>query len=258
MTEVSLAHALDRAILIRAERELVFSFFTDNARWAKWWGAGSSIEARRGGRVFIRYPGGTEVSGEVVEIDAPERIVFTYGYVTGAPIVPGGSLVTISLEPEPAGTLVRLSHAFAESSVRDQHVQGWRYQLSLFANAVANDAFSGADTVVDRWFAAWSEPDAAVRDAAVHRIVAPAISMRDQFSAIDGLPDLIAHLAAVHQFMPGMRITRDGAVRQCQGMVLADWIARTVEGQDRGRGTNVFTLTPDGRIEGVTGFWNAR
>ena len=80
----------------------------------------------------------------------------------------------------------------------------------------------------------------------------------DRFSAIDGLPDLIAHLAAVHQFMPGMRITRDGAVRQCQGMVLADWIAWTVEGQDRGRGTNVFTLTPDGRIEGVTGFWNAR
>ena len=142
MTEVSLAHTLDRAILIRAERELVFSFFTDNARWAAWWGAGSSIDARRGGRVFIRYPGGTEVSGEVVEIAAPERIVFTYGYVSGTPIAPGGSLVTISLEPQPAGTLVRLSHAFAESSVRDQHVQGWRYQLSLFANAVANDAFS--------------------------------------------------------------------------------------------------------------------
>jgi hypothetical protein len=38
-------------------------------------------------------------------------------------------------------------------------------------------------------------------------------------------------------------------------MVLADWIARSVEGQERGRGTNVFTLTADGRIEGVTGFW---
>ena len=139
MTEVSLAHALDRTILIRAERERSFRFFTDNARWASWWGAGSTIEARRGGRVFISYPGGTEASGEVLEIDAPERIVFTYGYVNGAPIVPGGSLVTISLEPEPAGTLVRLTHAFAESSVRDQHVQGWRYQLSLFANVVANE-----------------------------------------------------------------------------------------------------------------------
>ena len=255
MTDVSLAHTLDRAVLIRAERELVFSFFTDTARWAAWWGEGSSIDARPGGRVLIRYPGGTEVRGEVVDITAPDRIVFTYGYVSGAPIAPGGSLVTISLESQAAGTMVRLSHAFAEPSVRDQHIQGWRYQLSLFANAVAREAFAAVDSIVDEWFAAWSEPDAPVRDAAVRRIVTPTITMRDQFSAIESLPDLSAHLAAVHQFMPGMRITREGAVRQCQGMVLADWIARSVEGQERGRGTNVFTLTPNGRIDGVTGFW---
>ena len=255
MTDVSLAHSLDRAILIRAERDLVFSFFTDTVRWAAWWGAGSAIDARRGGRVLIRYPGGVEVLGEVVDIAAPDRIVFTYGYVSGAPIPPGSSLVTISLEPQPAGTLVRLSHAFAEPAVRDQHVQGWRYQLSLFANAVANEAFSDAATLVDQWFAAWSEPDATVRDAAVGRTVAPTIIMRDQFSAIEGLPDLVEHLAAVHRFMPGMRITREGAIRQCQGMALADWIARSANGQEQGRGTNVFTLTPDGRLDGVTGFW---
>ena len=146
MTDVSLAHTLDRAVLIRAEREVVFSFFTDSARWAAWWGAGSSIDARRGGRVFIRYPGGTEVSGEVMDIIAPERIVFSYGYVSGAPIAPGGSLVTISLESQAAGTMVRLSHAFAEPSVRDEHVQGWRYQLSLFANAVAKQDLPPPDT----------------------------------------------------------------------------------------------------------------
>lgn len=255
MTDVSLAHTLDRAILVRAERDLVFSFFTDTVRWAAWWGEGSSIDARRGGRVLIRYPGGVEVAGEVVDITAPDRIVFTYGYVSGAPIPPGGSLVTIDLEPQPAGTLVRLSHAFAEPAVRDHHVQGWRYQLSLFANAVANEAFGDAATLVDRWFAMWSEPDASVRNDALHRLAAPSISMRDRFSAIDGLPDLIEHLGAVHRFMPGTSITREGPTRQCQGMTLADWIARGAGGQETGRGTNVFTLTPDGRIEGVTGFW---
>ena len=79
MIDMSLTHTLDRTVLIRADRDLVFRFFTDNARWAAWWGAGSSIDARRGGRVFIRYPGGVEVSGEVVEIAEPERLVFTYG-----------------------------------------------------------------------------------------------------------------------------------------------------------------------------------
>ena len=256
MTSATLRHTLERSIVIRAQREVVFRFFTDSARWAAWWGAGSTIDPQPGGRVFIRYPGGIEVSGEIVEIDEPERIVFTYGFVAGSPIPPGSSLVTIALERERAGTRVRLSHAFAEAQVRDEHVQGWRYQLSLFANAVADDAAASVPEIVDRWFAAWSEPDAAARNAALEHTVAADVSMRDRFSAIDGASDLREHLAAVHRFMPGMAITRDGDVRQCQGVAIADWIARGADGQERARGTNVFTLTPEGTIEAVTGFWS--
>lgn len=257
MTTTALTHTLDRSVLIRAPRETVFRFFTDDARWAAWWGAGSSIDPIPGGRVFIRYPGGIEVSGQVVEIAEPDRIVFTYGYVTGKPIPAGSSLVTITLERERAGTRVRLTHAFAEAAVRDEHVQGWRYQFSLFANAVANDAATEIPALVDRWFAAWSEPDGATRKAALERAAAPDVVMRDRFSAIEGFPDLVEHLAAVHRFMPGMAIARDGDVRQCQGMVLADWIARSANGQEAGRGTNVFTLNADGQLESVTGFWRS-
>ena len=255
MNQVLLTHTLDRTVLIRADRALVFQFFTDTARWAAWWGTGSSIEARTGGRVFIRYPNGIEVSGEVVEVAAPERVVFTYGYASGTPIAPGESLVTIALDETPEGTRVRLSHAFADPGVRDHHIQGWRYQLSLFANAVAREAHAEAGTTIDRWFAVWSEPDAAIRGDAIGTLAAADITMRDSFSAIEGLPDLIEHLAAVHRFMPGTTLARDGAVRQCQGTAIADWIATGANGQEQGRGTNVFTLGPDGRIEGVTGFW---
>jgi len=55
----------------------VFGYFTDSAHWAAWWGAGSTIDARAGGRVLIRYPNGVQVSGEVIEVAEPERIVFT-------------------------------------------------------------------------------------------------------------------------------------------------------------------------------------
>jgi len=255
MIDTTLTHTLDRTVLIRADREVVFRFFTDSARWASWWGAGSSIEPRTGGRVYIRYPGGTEASGEVVEIVAPERMIFTYGFNNGTPIPPGSSLVTIELDAEPAGTRVRLSHAFAEPSVRDQHVQGWRYQLSLFANAVANELHAGVAAVVDRWFAGWSEPDGGKRQAAIENLAGSGICMRDQFSAIEGLPDLLEHLAAAQRFMPGITMTRDGEVRHCQGMTVANWIARGPDGQERSRGTNVFTLTSEGKIESVTGFW---
>ena len=56
--------------------------------------------------------------------------------------------------------------------------------------------------------------------------------------------------------MPGMRLAREGEVRHCQGTVLADWIARGADGQERGRGTNVFVLGAGARIDSVTGFWN--
>ena len=48
--------------------------------------------------------------------------------------------------------------------------------------------------------------------------------------------------------MPGMRLERDGDVRHCQGTVLADWVARGADGQERGRGTNVV-LGAGARIE---------
>jgi hypothetical protein len=37
--------------------------------------------------------------------------------------------------------------------------------------------------------------------------------------------------------------------------VLADWAAVGPDGAERGRGTNVFTFGPDGRIAAVTGIW---
>ena len=47
---------LDRTIEIRAARATVFRFFTESARWARWWGAGSTIEPVVGGAVRIVYP----------------------------------------------------------------------------------------------------------------------------------------------------------------------------------------------------------
>jgi uncharacterized protein YndB with AHSA1/START domain len=251
----SLVHHLERAIVIAADREVVFRFFTDTERWASWWGAGSSIDPRSGGRLVIRYPDGTEATGEVVESVPPERLVFTYGYTKGVPIPPGASLVTIQLDRHRDGTRLRLSHAFDDAHVRDEHVQGWRYQLSLFANVVANELHSGSAALVDRWFAAWSEPDAAARASALERILADSVSMRDQFSAIDGIADLLEHLAAVHRFMTGITMRRDGDVSHCQGTALADWVASMADGTERARGTNVFILSPNLRIASVIGFW---
>ena len=251
----TLPHALDRHVIIRAHVETVFRYFTDSSRWATWWGPGSTIDPRPGGKLFIRYPNAVEAGGEVLEIDPPRRIVFTMGYATGQPMPIGASRVTIELAGDPAGTRLTLHHEFAEQAACENHVQGWRYQLSVFANVVADHQNAGAAVRVDEWFAAWSEPDPAKRERLLATAVSSGVSFRDRFSLVEGLDDLKPHLAAVHQFMPGMKLMRSGEPRHCQGTVLADWVATGPDGAERGRGTNVFALDQDGKIDAVVGFW---
>jgi uncharacterized protein YndB with AHSA1/START domain len=252
----SLPHHLERSILINATPETVFRFFTDSARFAKWWGAGSTIDPKPGGRVYIKHPGDAESLGEVLEIDAPKRIVFTYGFVAGNPIPPGSSRVTIELTPERAGTRLHLRHELADAKARDDHVQGWRFQLSVFANIVADEVAANASRAVDIWFNAWNDTDDVARKAMLSAVAVPNVRMQDKFSNLDGMDDVLPHIAAAQRFMPGLTIRRNGNVRHCQGMVLADWTAVGLDGSEKARGTNVFVLGPTGQIEWVTGFWS--
>jgi uncharacterized protein YndB with AHSA1/START domain len=251
----SLAHQIDRTIVIGAPPDAVFRYFTDPARWAAWWGAGSTIDARPGGRVFVRHPEGTEAAGDVIEVSPPSRIVFTYGYVSGTPVGPGTTRVTITLSAAPRGTSLHLRHEFADAAARDEHVQGWRYQLSVFANVVASELHADAPQLVDAWFAAWAQTDADARLDALTRIASPEVRVQDRFSCLTGIEDVTHHIAAAQRFMPGMRLQRQGDARHVQGTVLVDWIAAGPDGEARGRGASVFGLGPDGRIERVTGFW---
>jgi uncharacterized protein YndB with AHSA1/START domain len=242
-------------VTIAARRETVFRYFTDRERFAAWWGAGSTIDPRPGGAVRIRYPNGVEAGGEVVEIAPPERIVFTFGYESGQPVPKGGSRVTMTFAETPAGTVVRLRHDLPTAAARDAHVQGWRYQLAVFANVAARDAHSGAAALADRFFALWAETDEVRRGDGLAAIATEGLEFRDAHSCTAGLDDLVAHVGASQRFLPGLALERQGEARQCQGTVLVDWAAKGPDGAVRARGTNVFELAPDGRIARVTGFW---
>ncbi len=251
----SLPFRLDRSVFILAKPDTVFAFFQDSARWASWWGAGSTIDPRVGGTVYVRHPGNVEASGEIREIRAPERIVFTYGYASGKPVGPGESLVTINLAREGAGTRLTLTHELADEAARNEHIQGWRFQLSLFGNLVANELHANAADLADAWFSAWAEPDPAKRRADFDAIAAADLSFHDRYSMLEGVSEVTEHAGAAQKFMPGMRMQRDGPVRHCLGTALVNWTVPGPDGKLLAQGTNVFTLGADGKIMAVTGFW---
>jgi uncharacterized protein YndB with AHSA1/START domain len=250
-----LGHVLDRTVTIAARRETVFRYFTDSDRFAAWWGETSRIDPRPGGIVHIRHPNAVVAGGRVVEITPVERLVFTFGYESGQPMPIGASRVTITLEESPRGTVVRLRHELPSATARDEHVQGWRYQLAVFANVVAREAHESVGALADRFFAVWGEADAARRRAELEAVAVEALAFRDPYSCTDGLDDLDAHIDAARRFMPGVVLARQGEARQCQGVAIVDWIVTGPPGSPGARGSNVFELAPDGRIARVTGIW---
>ena len=252
----ALEHAVERDILIRARVQDVYRFFTDSERWASWWGAGSRIEPRTGGAVLIRYPNAATASGEVIEMVENRKVVFSYGYdAPGSAVPAGSSRVTITFESVAGGTQVRLRHDLADAKAAEEHVQGWRYQMAVFANVVSRDAHGGAQSFVDRFFAAWSEKDAARRRAELAAIASESVEFRDQHSCTSGIDDLSDHLGAAQRFMPGFELRRQGEIRACQGTLVVDWIAVGPDGAEKAKGSQVFDLGPDGRIARVIGLW---
>lgn len=253
---IDLTQQVERSITIRAPRDIVFSYFTDSARWEKWWGAGSTIDPRPGGKVLVRFSNGHEAAGEVVAMDPPNSLSFTWGYSSGQPIAIGQSRVTISLRDEGEATRLTLKHELPADQQKEVHLQGWRYQLSLFSNIVLNEIHANAITAIDDWFKTWVDPDATKRSETFSRIAIPDVLFQDQYSALSGIEDLVQHSGAWQRFMSGVRLERKGDVRHCQGVVLSDWTVMTND-KPTGTGTNVFVFSPRGQIESVTGFWAA-
>jgi uncharacterized protein YndB with AHSA1/START domain len=249
-----LPHRLERTVVINAHPDLVFKYFSDSARLGKWWGGEASIDSRPGGKLRILQPGGAEALGEVLEVAAPERIVFTYGYASGKPVPPGGSRVSVHVAPDEGGTRLHLVHEFEDAQTRDLFVQGWRFQLSMLANAAANEAHANAGATVDEWFTAWTITDDNARANLLSTVVTPDIRFQDRYSSLNGLEDLVAHIGASQRFMPGIVLRRKGDIRHCQGAVLAEWVTSDSDGKERSSGTSVLVLVPDGRLKSVTSF----
>ena len=252
----ALEFAVERDILIRARVADVYRYFTDSERWAAWWGAGSRIDPRPGGEVFIRYPNAVTASGKVIEMVPDQRVVISYGYdAPGSAVASGGSRVTFTFETEAGGTRVRLRHELADAATAAEHVQGWRYQMAIFANVVTGEVHAQALSFADRFFALWKEKDAARRLTELAAIASESLTFGDRYSCTAGIGDLADHIGAAQRFMPGIELRRRGEGRSCQGTLVVEWDAVGPDGAEKGRGSQVFDFGPDGKITRVVGLW---
>ncbi len=134
--------------LINAAPATVFSFFTDLERWTSWQGVDGELDLRPGGTFRIRMAGSEVASGQFVEVVPNRRVVFTWGWEgEDSAVPPGSTMVVIELEPDGAGTRLRLTHSsLAPPPVADHHRLGWELYLDRLA-VRAEGGDPGPDTL---------------------------------------------------------------------------------------------------------------
>lgn len=253
------ADQVELRIRIAARPATVFRYFTDPARFQSWMGPRSSFDARAGGDLVVRFP--TEdppAMGSIIEVVPDRRIVFTWGY-EGANhgMAPGSSTVSVTLEPVPEGTLLILTHGgFPRPELGQEHLGGWRHYFGVVAAKAAEEAVGAvAESAVDRFLAAWAEPDSERRRVLLEGCFEPDGLYRDAYGYVPGLDGLNTFIGNARKFMPGLALIRTGPVRQAHGAICYPWTMNGPDGAVMSRGLSAGECSPEGRIRTLTGFW---
>ena len=119
---------------LAAAPEKVYSAWADPEKLVQWFGPGSveagsvkaDIDLRVGGRYRISFNTNgeyNEVGGVYREVVPNERLVFSWAWHSTPE---RESLVTVSLKPDGAGTMLTFLHEqFVDVTARDNHERGW-------------------------------------------------------------------------------------------------------------------------------------
>lgn len=151
MTSTAETAALQRELQIDASPETVWEFLVDPEKSVRWMGMNATFDARPGGEYRCSVIPGHTASGAFVELDAPRRLVFTWGWEPGEDgakaVPPGSSVIEIELEPEGEGTRLRFTHRdFPNAEAAKGHEAGWDHYLARLVTAAA-----GGDPGADPW-----------------------------------------------------------------------------------------------------------
>lgn len=140
--------------VLRAPPERVYRAFVDPAAMAKWspphgfTGVVHESDVRVGGGYrmsFTNFSTGTShtFGGRYVELVEGERIRYTDAF--GDPGLPGEMQVTVTFEPGPVGTVLRIrQEGLPEAVPVDFCYAGWQESLELLARLVEPEIPDGA------------------------------------------------------------------------------------------------------------------
>jgi len=139
-----------RELQIDASPETVWEFLVDPEKVARWKGMPAmAFDPTPGGAFRIEIIPGNVASGSFVELERPNRLVYTWGWEPGADgpnaVPPGSSTVEIELVPADGGTKLLFTHRdLPTAKSAESHGAGWDHYLGRLA-LVAGGGDPGRD-----------------------------------------------------------------------------------------------------------------
>jgi uncharacterized protein YndB with AHSA1/START domain len=131
---------------INARPEVVYSFFVDPTKMARWMRVDHALDPVPGGVLRVDVNGRDIASGEFVELDPPSHLVFTWGWEGNADLPPGATTIDVQLTPRDGGTHLRFTHRGLPPSRTRSHADGWRHYLGRLQTAAG-----GGEVSPDPW-----------------------------------------------------------------------------------------------------------
>jgi uncharacterized protein YndB with AHSA1/START domain len=137
----------ERTLTIDASPQTVWEFLIDPEKLMRWKGIDADLDTRPGGIFRCEVIPGHMARGEYVEIDKPNRLVFTWGWDGSEGVPPGSSTIEIELSEAGGGTSLRFVHKDLPSAEAvASHAHGWDHYLPRLETAAA-----GGDPGEDPW-----------------------------------------------------------------------------------------------------------
>ena len=119
-------HVVELEVRFAAPPDEVFRYFVEPERYVRWQGIRADLDPRPGGVFRVWMDADTVAGGEYVEVEAPHRIVFTWGWEGSDSIPSGSTTVELTLRPDGDGTLLTLRHTgLPDGSSAAMHEEGW-------------------------------------------------------------------------------------------------------------------------------------
>lgn len=137
----------ERTLAIDASPETVWEFLVNPEKLMRWKGINADLDTQPGGIFRCEVIPGHVARGEYVEIDKPNKLVFTWGWDGNEGVPPGSSTIVIELAPEGDGTSLRFVHKDLPSAEAiASHAHGWDHYLPRLETAAG-----GGDPGEDPW-----------------------------------------------------------------------------------------------------------